>query len=122
MRTQINTMEITNSYKEVEIKSAVCIGLDYGFRTVIDRTYHGTIVRFVEIYTDGRKWDIEEIRIEFLNDNDVNEENKNRITVLRISTDTKSKTFEEISDMSVFNTWGEALQNIMNMVWSIENA
>lgn len=122
MRTQINKMEIGNAYKEVEIKSAVCIGIDYGFKTDIDRTYRGTIVRFLEFYTDGRKWDIEEIRIDFLNDDSMNDENKNKIRVIRISRDLKPVPCEEIENTEVFNTWDEALEPIMKMVWSIENA
>lgn len=122
MRTQINTTEIKNAYREAEIKSAVCIGIDYGFKMDIDRTYRGTIVRFVEIYTDGIKRDIEEIRIDFLNDNSMNEENKNKIRVIRISRDLKPVPCKEIENTEVFNTWDEAFEEIMKMVWSIENA
>ena len=123
MRTQINTTEIRNAYKEVEIKSAVIIGIDYGFETNIDRTYCGTIVKFREIYTDGRKWDIEGIIIQFLNDNNMNETLVNKIRVFKEKVDVKREQRERVKEgEKIFQTWGEALPHIMELVWSIENA
>lgn len=125
MRTQINTMEIENAFKEVEIKSAVCIGLDYGFYVNVSRTYRDVTVRLTEVYTDGREWDIEEITIQFLNDCDVNDNIKNKIRVLRKSKDLKSESCDAIKvieEIEVFDAWCDALPHIMNLVWSIENA
>lgn len=122
MRTQINTMEIGNAYKEVEIKSAVIIGLDYGFETNIDRTYRGTIVRFSEIYTDDRKWDIEEVVIQFLNDNQMNEQLVNKIRVFKEKFDLKREQKEKVKEREeIFKTWSDALPHIIELVWSIEN-
>lgn len=123
MRTQINTIEIRNAYKEVEIKSAVIIGIDYGMETNIDRTYRGTIVRFREIYTDGRKWDIEEVVIQFLNDNQMKEHLVNKIRVFKEKVDLKMEKKERVKEgEEIFKTWGDALPHIMELVWSIENS
>lgn len=123
MRTQINTLDFENACKEAEIKSAALIGLDYGFETKIDRTYRGTIVRFREIYTDGRKWDIEEVVIQFLNDNQMNEQLVNKIRVFKEKVDLKREKKERVKEgEEIFKTWGDALPHIMELVWSIENA
>lgn len=123
MRTPINTMEIANSYREVEIKSAVCIGLDYGFETNIDRMYRGTIVKFRQIYTGDRKWDIEEVVIQFLNDHVTNEPLINKIRVFKEKVDLKNEAKERVKEgEEIFYHWGEALSHIMELVWSIENA
>lgn len=123
MRTQINTMNIETAYKEVEIKSAVCIGLDYGFEVNVRRTYRGTIVKLEEIYTDARKWDVEKIVIQFLNENNMNDTIKNKIRVFKEKVDLKGDVTERVKEMEeIFDTWGEALGHIMDIVWSIENA
>lgn len=123
MRTQLNTMELTTAYKEVEIKSAVCIGLDYGFDTSIRRTYRGTIIRLEEIYTDNRQWDMEEVVIQFLNDNNMNDNMKNKIRVFKEKVNIKGAVSEREKDgEEIFDTWEEALSHIMKLVWSIENA
>lgn len=124
MRTQIDTTEIRNAYSEAKIKSAVIIGIDYGFsETNIVRDYRGTIVKFREIYTDGRKWDIEGIIIQFLNDNIINETLVNKIRVFKEKVDLKREKIEKVKEgEEIFREWGEALPHIMELVWSIENA
>ena len=124
MRTQINTAEIRNAYREVEIKSAVIIGIDYGFsETNIVRDYRGTFVRFREVYTNGTKWDIEEVVIQFLNDNEINETLINKIRVFKEKVDLKRRQTEKVKEgEEIFREWGEALPHIMELVWSIENA
>lgn len=123
MRTSINTTEIKNAYKEVEIKSAAIIGLDYGFETNIERTYRGIIVRFREIYTDGRQWDIEEVFIQFLNDHVTNEHLANKIRVFKEKVNLKREDEGRVKEgEEIFYNWGEALPHIMELVWSIENA
>lgn len=122
MRTQINTMNIENAYKEVEIKSAVCIGLDYGFEVNVVRTYRGTVVKLEEIYTDEREWNIEKVVIQFLNDNNVDDDKKNKIKVFKEKVDIRGAHAEREKEMEdTFDTWNEALEHIMNIVWGIEN-
>ena len=124
MRTQINTMNIEAAYREVEIKSAVCIGLDYGFEIDLKRMYRGTIVKLEEIYTDGkREWDIVKVVIQFLNDCNINDNMKNKIRVFKEKVDVKGDVAEREKEMEdIFDTWGEALEHIMKIVWSIDNA
>lgn len=124
MRTQIDTTNIETAYREVEIKSAVCIGLDYGFEIDLKRMYRGTIVKLEEIYTDGkREWDIVEVVIQFLNDNNMNDTMRNKIRVFKEKVNVKGDCAEREKEMEdVFDTWGEALEHIMKIVWSIEKA
>ena len=123
MRTTINTMNIEAAYKEVEIKSAVCVGLDYGFEINVKRMYRGVIVKLEEIYCDKREWDIEKVVIQFLNDNYMNDTMKNKIRVFKEKVNIKGDVAEREKEMEeTFDTWGEALEHIMEIVWSIENA
>ena len=123
MRTTINTMNIEAAYKEVEIKSAVCVGLDYGFEINVKRMYRGVIVKLEEIYCDKREWDIEKVVIQFLNDNNMNDTMKNKIRVFKEKVNIKGDVAEREKEMEeTFDTWEEALEHIMEIVWSIENA
>ena len=122
MRKQINTMNIEAAYKEVEIKSAVCIGIDYGFEVDVKRMYRGVIIKFEEVYTDVRRWGIEKVVIQFLNDNNYNDEMKNKIRVFKEKVDISGDVAErEKEEEEIFDTWGEAIEHIMKLVWGIEN-
>lgn len=123
MRKMIDTTNIETAYREAEVKSAVCIGLDYGFETTVRRSYRGTLVKLQHVHVDVVKgWDIQEVVIQFLNENNMNDNTKNKIRVFKENIDVKGEHPErEKEGEDIFDTWFDALDHIMKLVWSIDN-